>query len=71
MDEITSNQQYFEQRQLPLQNSLFIRTKLHNVDFSEPGHFNINVLENTLTKARFSRYEALSLLENLGIELVD
>lgn len=52
-------------------NSLFMRTKLNKVDFTDSCHFSINVLENTLTKARFSRYEALSLLESLGIELVD
>ncbi|MDP5147130.1 pentapeptide repeat-containing protein [Shewanella sp. ULN5] len=52
-------------------NSLFMRTNLQKVDFTDSANFNINVNENNLTKAKFSRYEALSLLESLGIELVD
>jgi len=52
-------------------NSLFMRTNLQNVDFTESGNFNLNVTENRVTKAKFTRYEALNLLESLGIELVD
>ena len=52
-------------------NSLFMRTNLQKVDFTESTNFSINVNENNLTKAKFSRFEALSLLESLGIELVD
>jgi uncharacterized protein YjbI with pentapeptide repeats len=52
-------------------NSLFMRTNLQSVDFTESSNFNIDVLENRLSKAKFSRYEALSLLDSLGIELVD
>ena len=52
-------------------NSLFVRTNLQNVDFTGSSNFNINVLENRLSNAKFSRYEALSLLDSLGIELVD
>lgn len=51
--------------------SLFMRTNLQKADFAESTNFNINVLENTLKQAKFSRYEALSLLDSLGIELVD
>ncbi|EKO3726303.1 pentapeptide repeat-containing protein, partial [Vibrio metschnikovii] len=51
--------------------SLFMRTNLQGVDFSESTAYSIDVLENNVKKAKFSRYEALSLLESLGIELVD
>lgn len=51
--------------------SLFIHTNLQNVDFSDSMAYAINILENDVKGARFSRYEALNLLECLGIELVD
>lgn len=51
--------------------SLFMHTVLKNVDFSDSTGYAINVLENQVEGARFSRYEALNLLECLGIELVD
>ena len=51
--------------------SLFTRTNLRSVDFSDSSHYAINVLENDVQGAKFSRYEALSLLECLGVELVD
>lgn len=51
--------------------SQFMRTNLSSVDFSDSHSFAINVLENQLKGARFTRYEALSLLEGLGIDLVD
>jgi fluoroquinolone resistance protein len=52
-------------------NSLFMHTNLESVDFSESFNFNIDVLQNRVAKAKFSRYEALSLLQSLGIELQD
>jgi len=52
-------------------NSLFMRSNLTNVDFTDSINFNIDVLENRISKAKFSRYEALSLLDSLGIELID
>jgi len=52
-------------------NSLFMRTNLQSVDFTESNNFTINVLENRVSKAKFTRYEALSLLNSLDIELVD
>ncbi|MGJ8581123.1 MAG: pentapeptide repeat-containing protein [Psychromonas sp.] len=52
-------------------NSLFMRTNLQHVDFSESSHFDIDVLENNIAKATFSRYEALNLLSSLDITLVD
>ncbi|MFY0664993.1 MAG: pentapeptide repeat-containing protein [Natronospirillum sp.] len=51
--------------------SVFMRTNLQKVDFSESTAYGINVLENDVKGAKFSRYEALSLLEYLGVELVD
>lgn len=52
-------------------NSLFMRTQLQGSDFTNASDFNINVLENKINGARFSRLEALSLLYSLNIELVD
>lgn len=52
-------------------NSLFMRTNLQSVDFSESNSFTIDVLENKISRAKFSRYEALSLLNSLDIVLVD
>ncbi len=54
-----------------LSHSLFMHTNLEGVDFSESTNFVINVLENRVKRAKFTRYEALNLLESLGIELVD
>lgn len=51
--------------------SLFMRTNLQRVDFSESSGHAIDVLNNPVNGARFSRYEALILLECLGVELVD
>jgi uncharacterized protein YjbI with pentapeptide repeats len=50
--------------------SLFMRTNLESVDFTDSYNFNIDVLENRVNKAKFSRFEALNLLNSLGIELV-
>ncbi|MCE0495458.1 pentapeptide repeat-containing protein [Vibrio salinus] len=52
-------------------NSLFMHTNLQNADFSDSVSYAIDVLENRIKGATFSRYEALNLLESLGIELVD
>ncbi|MDD1794048.1 pentapeptide repeat-containing protein [Enterovibrio sp. ZSDZ42] len=51
--------------------SVFMRTNLQNADFTESTNLFLSVLDNNLTAAKFSRYEALGLLEALGIELVD
>lgn len=51
--------------------SLFLDTSLLRADFSDSSGYAINVLENHVKGARFSRYEALNLLECLDIELVD
>lgn len=54
-----------------LAGSLFNHTNLRAVDFTDSWDFRIDVLNNTVTRAKFSRQEAISLLESLGIELVD
>lgn len=54
-----------------LTGSLFSHTKLQSADFTDSWNFAIDVLNNIVTSAKFSRLEALSLLESLGIELVD
>lgn len=51
--------------------SLFNNTILRYVDFTDSWDYNINILNNTVARAKFSRLEALILLESLGIELVD
>jgi uncharacterized protein YjbI with pentapeptide repeats len=52
-------------------NSLFSKTNLREADFSEAQNYNIDVFNNDIKNARFSKYEALSLLGSLEIELVD
>jgi len=52
-------------------NSQFSQTNLTGADFSEAINYRINVFHNDIKKAKFSRYEAVNLLEGLGIELVD
>ena len=51
--------------------SLFMSTNLQAANFTESSQFLINVLENQLQGAKFSKFEAVYLLESLGIELVD
>ncbi len=51
--------------------SLFMRTNLQSANFVESTQYSINVLENKLQGAKFSKFEAVYLLESLGIELVD
>ncbi len=54
-----------------LTNSLFMRTNLRAADLTESQNYYIDVLENQLREAKFTRFDALVLLESLGIELVD
>ncbi|WP_131914150.1 pentapeptide repeat-containing protein [Celerinatantimonas diazotrophica] len=51
--------------------SLFMHTNLQDVDFSESTNYAIHILDNQVQGAKFTRYEALNLLEYLGIELLD
>lgn len=53
-----------------LANSLFMQTDLEQVDFTESHSFNIDIRQNKLSKAIFSRFEALALLESLDIKLI-
>jgi len=52
-------------------NSLFNKTNLSAADFTEAMHYDIDILNNDIRKAKFSRYEAVRLLQCLDIELVD
>lgn len=52
-------------------NSLFGKTDLTGADFTGAANYNIDFYANTIRKARFSRYEAVRLLESVDIELVD
>lgn len=49
----------------------FGKTKLVEADFTGASNYTIDVFNNDIERARFSRDEALSLLGSLGIELVD
>lgn len=51
--------------------SLFSNTNLSGADFSEATDYDIDVLHNKIKHAKFSRFEAVRLLEGLEIELVD
>nr|WP_245680758.1 hypothetical protein [Veronia pacifica] len=48
-----------------------MRTNLQDVDFTDSTAYAIDILENQIKGATFSRYEALNLLNSLDIELVD
>lgn len=51
--------------------SLFAKTNLTSADFSEASNYDINIFNNIIKKATFSRYEVIRLLDSLEIELVD
>ncbi|ALP40168.1 pentapeptide repeat-containing protein [Aeromonas schubertii] len=51
--------------------ALFRRTRLGGADFGDATGYDIDVRENEVKGARFSRFEALALLESLGLELVE
>jgi len=44
---------------------------LTGTDFTEATNYNIDIYFNEIKRAKFSRYEAVRLLNSLGIELVD
>jgi len=52
-------------------NSLFNETNLSGSDFTEASNYQIDINYNNVKGAKFSRHEAVCLLESLGIELVD
>lgn len=51
--------------------SLFGKTDLSGADFTEAVNYDIDIFDNKLEKARFTRYEAVRLLNGLDIELLD
>ncbi len=51
--------------------ALFHRSNLSEADFTEAVNYHIDVLNNQLKGAMFSRFEAVNLLSGLGIELID
>ncbi|WP_191599967.1 pentapeptide repeat-containing protein [Marinomonas algicola] len=53
-----------------LTNSVFMNTNLTGADFNGATNYEIDVTKNTVDKAIFCRYEAVSLLTSLGIRLV-
>ena len=50
---------------------LFNKTNLSGVNFVDAVNYHIDIYNNNINKAKFSRYEAVSLLDSLDIELVD
>ena len=52
-------------------NSLFNRTNLVGADFTEATNYNIDIYLNEIKRAKFSRFEAIRLLDSLEIELSD
>jgi len=53
------------------QGSMFNQTNLSGANFIEAINYNIDINFNNIGKAKFSRYEAIKLLDSLDIELVD
>jgi uncharacterized protein YjbI with pentapeptide repeats len=51
--------------------SMFSETNLSGVSFIEAENYNIDINFNDVKRAKFSRYEAIRLLDSLDIELVD
>ena len=54
-----------------LSHSQFHHTNLSSANFAEATGYTIDINANNVKGARFTRLEALSLLESLGVELVD
>lgn len=54
-----------------LTHSLFGNTNLNDANFTNASNYTIDVYQNQLKNAKFCRLEAVSLLDSLGIELVD
>ncbi len=52
-------------------NSLFRGTNLTGADFTEAINYRIDININRINTAKFSRHEAVYLLESLDIELID
>jgi fluoroquinolone resistance protein len=54
-----------------LSNSLFANTNLTEANFNEAVNYDIDVNNNLLKGARFCRFEAVRLLDSLGVHLID
>ncbi|MFT4822756.1 MAG: fluoroquinolone resistance protein [Halioglobus sp.] len=54
-----------------LSGSFFANTNLSGADFSEATDYDIDIYQSTIEKAKFTRFEAVRLLDSLKIELVD
>jgi uncharacterized protein YjbI with pentapeptide repeats len=52
-------------------NALFGRTNLAGADFTEAINYAIDIFNNEIKHAKFSRHEAIRLLDSLDIELVE
>ncbi|MDH4275115.1 MAG: pentapeptide repeat-containing protein [Gammaproteobacteria bacterium] len=52
-------------------NSMFRRTNLSGANFAEATEYSIDIYINDIKRAKFTRFEAVRLLEALEIELVD
>jgi len=52
-------------------NSLFSVSNLTGADFTEAANYRIDINNNKISRAKFSRQEAVSLLDGLDIELID
>lgn len=48
-----------------------MQTNLEGVDFTHSHSFDIDIRQNKMTKAIFSKIEALDLLKYLDIKLID
>ena len=51
--------------------SLFSNTNLTGANFCEASNYDIDIYNNIIKQAKFTRFEAVSLLESLEIELHD
>ncbi|ARK55364.1 pentapeptide repeat-containing protein [Burkholderia pseudomallei] len=51
--------------------SMFGKTNLSGADFREAVNYGIDIRDNMLKGAKFTRYEAVRLLEGFGFELFD
>jgi uncharacterized protein YjbI with pentapeptide repeats len=54
-----------------LTDSLFSKSNLSHADFSDASNYSIDIFNNKIDNAIFSRHEAVCLLDCLDIELVD
>ena len=54
-----------------LTGSLFANTNLSSADFSEATEYDIDIQRNNIKHAKFSRFEAIRLLDGFEIDLVD